>query len=231
MYRLDTYEIYSLNERVVYTAYWTRRFFSFSIPLFLISFFTVFQICSHKKLCFCFCCYAFRLFVCFVQCVYFYLLCCYCILFVSFVCFLVCIFVFPCVCLFCVFFVYLCVLVIVLALFMLFLCYFICYVLLSSSIFAHHQFAVDLLTRYYYYYYYYYYYHCYFLSEFSLTNIHESQDCRGRRRAFLLAPHYHLHPLHRHLDINRAIAAESSHLHIASSRTRTGNLWFPSASR
>ena len=39
------------------------------------------------------------------------------------------------------------------------------------------------------------------------------------------------HPLHRHLDIGRAITAESSPLHIASSRTRTGNLWFPSASR
>ena len=205
--------------------------FFLSLFLFFLSLFLLFSRFSvTKKLCFCFCCYAFRLFVCFVQCVYFYLLCCYCILFVSFVCFLVCIFVFPCVCLFCVFFVYLCVLVIVLALFMLFLCYFICYVLLSSSIFAHHQFAVDLLTRYYYYYYHYY-YHYYFLSEFSLTNIHESQDCRGRGRAFLLAPHYHFQPLHRHLDINRAIAAESSHLHIASSRTRTGNLWFPSASR
>ena len=38
-------------------------------------------------------------------------------------------------------------------------------------------------------------------------------------------------PLHGHLDISRAIAAESSPLHIAGSRTRTGNLWFPSASR
>ena len=50
----------------------------------------------------------------------------------------------------------------------------------------------------------------FFLSGFSFTNIHESQDCRERGRAFL---------------------AESSPLHIASSRTRTGNLWFPSASR
>ena len=46
-----------------------------------------------------------------------------------------------------------------------------------------------------------------------------------------LIPHYHFHPLHRHLDISRAITAESLPLHIASSRTRTGNLWFPSASR
>ena len=33
------------------------------------------------------------------------------------------------------------------------------------------------------------------------------------------------------LSISRAITAESSPLHIASSRTQTGNLWFPSASR
>ena len=46
-----------------------------------------------------------------------------------------------------------------------------------------------------------------------------------------LTPHYHFHPLHRHLDISRAITAESSPLRIASSQTRTGNLWFPSASR
>ena len=70
----------------------------------------------------------------------------------------------------------------------------------------------------------------FFLSGFSITTIHESQDCRGRGRAFL-TPHYHFHPLLRHLEISRAITAESSPLHIASPRTRTGNLWFPSASR
>ena len=37
-----------------------------------------------------------------------------------------------------------------------------------------------------------------------------------------LTPHYHFHPLHRHLDISRAITAESSPLHIANSWTRTG---------
>ena len=31
-------------------------------------------------------------------------------------------------------------------------------------------------------------------------------------------------------DISRAITSESSPLHIVSSRTQTGNLWFPSAS-
>ena len=42
---------------------------------------------------------------------------------------------------------------------------------------------------------------------------------------------YHFNPLHRHLDISWVITAESSPLHIASSWTQTGNLWFPSASR
>ena len=35
----------------------------------------------------------------------------------------------------------------------------------------------------------------------------------------------------RHLGITRVITAENSPLHIATSRTRTENLWFPSASR
>ena len=38
-------------------------------------------------------------------------------------------------------------------------------------------------------------------------------------------------PLQRHLDMSRTIIAENSPLHIPSSRIRTGNLWFPSASR
>ena len=54
---------------------------------------------------------------------------------------------------------------------------------------------------------------------------------QGKEEGISLTPHYHFHPLHRHLDISRAITAESSPLHIGSSRTRTGNLWFPSASR
>ena len=45
-------------------------------------------------------------------------------------------------------------------------------------------------------------------------------------------PLIHQRPLlYRHLRISRAITAEGSPLHIGSSRTRTGNLWFPSASR
>ena len=54
---------------------------------------------------------------------------------------------------------------------------------------------------------------------------------QGKKEAIFLTHLYHFHPLHRHLDIRRAITAESLPLHIASSRTRTGNLCFPSASR
>ena len=37
---------------------------------------------------------------------------------------------------------------------------------------------------------------------------------QGKGEGISLTPHYHFHPLHRHLDINRAITAESSPLHI-----------------
>ena len=40
---------------------------------------------------------------------------------------------------------------------------------------------------------------------------------------------YHLHLLCEQEDIRWMIATESSFLHIVSDRTRTGNLWFPSA--
>ena len=53
---------------------------------------------------------------------------------------------------------------------------------------------------------------------------------QGKGEDISLTPLYHFHSLHRHLGISRAITAESSPLHIASSRTWTGNLWFPSAS-
>ena len=54
---------------------------------------------------------------------------------------------------------------------------------------------------------------------------------QGKGEGISLTPRYHFHPFHRHLDISQVITAESSPLHIASSRTRTGNLWFPGASR
>ena len=44
---------------------------------------------------------------------------------------------------------------------------------------------------------------------------------KGKWEGILLTPHYHFHPLHRHLDISRAITTESSLLRIASSRTQT----------
>ena len=53
---------------------------------------------------------------------------------------------------------------------------------------------------------------------------------KGKGEDISLTPHYHFHPVHRHLDISRAITAESSPLHIGSSQIRTGNLWFPSVS-
>ena len=43
----------------------------------------------------------------------------------------------------------------------------------------------------------------------------------GNGEDISLTPHYHLHPLRRYLDISPAITAESSPLHIASSRIRT----------
>ena len=46
---------------------------------------------------------------------------------------------------------------------------------------------------------------------------------QGKGECISLTPHYHFQPLHRHLNISRAIAAESSPLHIVNSRTRTAN--------
>ena len=54
---------------------------------------------------------------------------------------------------------------------------------------------------------------------------------QGKGKGISLTPHYHSYPLHKHLDISRAITAKSSPLHIVKSRARTGNIWFPSANR
>ena len=62
----------------------------------------------------------------------------------------------------------------------------------------------------------------FFLSGFSFTNIHDSQDGRGRGRLFLQL--LSITSTCRYLDISWVITAESSPLHIASSRTRTRNL-------
>ena len=45
---------------------------------------------------------------------------------------------------------------------------------------------------------------------------------QGKEEGIYLTPLYHFHPLHRHLDIRRAITTETSPLRIASSRNRTG---------
>ena len=54
---------------------------------------------------------------------------------------------------------------------------------------------------------------------------------QGKGEGISLTPHYHFHSLHRHLDINQAITAGSSSLHIGSSRTQTRNLFLPRANR
>ena len=54
---------------------------------------------------------------------------------------------------------------------------------------------------------------------------------QGKGKGISVTPHYHFHPLRGYFDIGRAIAVERSLLHIGSSRNRTRNLWFPSASR
>ena len=54
----------------------------------------------------------------------------------------------------------------------------------------------------------------FFLSGFCFTNIHESQECKGRGKGILLTRHYHFHPLRGGLGNGRAITAES----LASSR-------------
>ena len=64
----------------------------------------------------------------------------------------------------------------------------------------------------------------FFHPRFSFINIHEGE-------AISLTPFYLFLPLHRNQGISRAITAESSLLHIRSSRTRIGNFYMPSASR
>ena len=70
------------------------------------------------------------------------------------------------------------------------------------------------------------YYICFSIWVFFHNNS-QIKGLQGKGEAICLTPHYHLHPLHRHLEISRAITANSSPLHIGSSRTRTGNLCFP----
>ena len=67
----------------------------------------------------------------------------------------------------------------------------------------------------------------FFLSVFFFFHEHSRfTGQQGKGEDIYLTPLYHFYPLHRHLDISRAVTAESSPLHIASSRTRTRNLRF-----
>ena len=52
-----------------------------------------------------------------------------------------------------------------------------------------------------------------------------------KREGISLIPLYHSHPLHSHEDISHTITAGNPPLHIASGQARTGNPWFPNASR
>ena len=54
---------------------------------------------------------------------------------------------------------------------------------------------------------------------------------QGKGEGMFLTSRCHFHPLHGHLVISRATAAESSPLRIGSGRTQTGNLWFPGSDR
>ena len=58
------------------------------------------------------------------------------------------------------------------------------------------------------------------------TNHRTAEEGRG----YFFSSSLSLHPLHRQLNISRAVTARRSPLHLGSSWTRTGNLWFPSAS-
>ena len=71
----------------------------------------------------------------------------------------------------------------------------------------------------------------FFLSGFLFPEHSWITGLQGMGEGIPLTPHYNFYSLHRHLDLSWAITAESSPLHIASSQTRTGNLWFPRASR
>ena len=72
----------------------------------------------------------------------------------------------------------------------------------------------------------------FFLPGFFFFHVHSrSRGQQGKAEGIYLTPLYHFHLLHRHLDISCAVTAESSPLHIVSSRIRTRNLRFSNASR
>ena len=66
-----------------------------------------------------------------------------------------------------------------------------------------------------------YFFFFFFLSGFFFHEHSRITALQGKGEGISLTSHYHFYPLQRHLDISRAIIAESSSLHIASSWTRT----------
>ena len=64
-----------------------------------------------------------------------------------------------------------------------------------------------------------------------LSRIFPIYRTTGEGRAISLTCLYDFHLLHRHLDISQVVIVESSPLHIVSSWTQIGNIWFHSASR
>ena len=74
-------------------------------------------------------------------------------------------------------------------------------------------------------------YNFFFLSGFFFHNHSQITGLQMKGDGISLTPHYDFNPLRRHLDFSRTITTVSSPLHIGSSWTQTGNLWFASASR
>ena len=62
--------------------------------------------------------------------------------------------------------------------------------------------------------------HVFFFCLGFLSRPFKNHRTAKERRGHSLTPLYDFHPLHKHLDISRAITTESSRLHIGSSRTR-----------
>ena len=59
----------------------------------------------------------------------------------------------------------------------------------------------------------------FFLSGFFFHEHSRITGLQGKGEGISLTPHYHFHPLHRHLEISRSITAESSPLHISISHS------------
>ena len=60
---------------------------------------------------------------------------------------------------------------------------------------------------------------CIFFNLGFLSKPFTNHRTEWKGEGIFLTPDYHFHPRHRHLDISRAISAESSPLQTASSRT------------